>query len=216
LAERMSNAIKDPYWSSLVRNNILLAEGMAKEAVDRENPDPEITLEKYMKIRRDTIGARQLFDLGRWIYDLDIPCEVLTHPDIVKIENLLVDIVSLANDLYSYRKECFERDANHNHITVAFRDPITNLRENDLQGAIDYTYSKFCQVLKDWEDRKKALPSFGESEDAQVVKYIEMVTGVVVGTIQWSLECRRYGHSEAAETAEAPNWGEVIFELDQL
>ncbi|KAG6863721.1 hypothetical protein C0993_010538, partial [Termitomyces sp. T159_Od127] len=93
----MLNAIEDPYWSSLVRNNILLAEGMAKEAADRENPDPEMTLEKYMRIRRDTIGARQLFDLGRWIYEIDVPCEVLTHPNIVKIEDLFVDLVSLAN-----------------------------------------------------------------------------------------------------------------------
>ncbi|KAG6894759.1 hypothetical protein C0992_004808 [Termitomyces sp. T32_za158] len=189
---------------------------MAKEAVDRETPDPDITLEKYMKIRRDTIGARQLFDLGRWIYDLDIPCEVLMHPDIVKIEDLFVDIVSLANDLYSYRKECFEGDTNHNYITVAFGDPVTGLRENDLQGAIDYTYQKFCQVMTDLEDQKKALPSFGESEDARVTKYIEMVTDVVIGTIQWSLECGRYGHFGMFGTVKAPNWGDVVFDIDSF
>ncbi|KAG6899046.1 hypothetical protein C0993_001398 [Termitomyces sp. T159_Od127] len=168
----MFNAIEDPYWSSLVRNNILLAEGMAKEAADRESPDPEITLDEYMKVRRDTIGARQLFDLGRWIYKIDIPCEVLTHPAIVEIEDLFVDIVSLANT--------------------------------------------FCQVLTDLENQKQALPSFGENEDIQVAKYIKMVSDVVVGTIQWSLECGRYGHFGIAGNVDAPNWGDVVFDIDSF
>ncbi|KAG6881342.1 hypothetical protein C0993_001876 [Termitomyces sp. T159_Od127] len=187
---------------------------MAKEAADRENPDPEMTLEKYMRIRRDTIGARQLFDLGRWIYEIDVPCEVLTHPNIVKIEDLFVDLVSLANDLYSYKKEWFECDTNHNYITIAFRDPVTGLRKNDVQGAIDYTYCTFCQSLTYLENQKKVLPLYGESEDVQVAKYIEMVMDVVVGTIQWSLKCERYGHLDVAGAAKAPNWGEVTFNMD--
>lgn len=58
------------------------------------------------------------------------------------------------------------------------------------------------------------LPSFGESVDAQVAKYIEMVTDVVVGTIQWSLECGRYGHFGITGTVNAPNSGDVVFDVD--
>ncbi|KAG6882014.1 hypothetical protein C0993_012207, partial [Termitomyces sp. T159_Od127] len=119
-------------------------------------------------------------------------------------------------DLYSYKKECFECDTNHNYITIAFRDPVTGLRENDLQGAINYAYRTFCQILTDLENLRKALPSFGKSEDVQVARYIEMVTDVVVGTIQWSLECGRYGHLDVAGTTKAPNWGDVMFNMDPL
>ncbi|KAG6860516.1 hypothetical protein C0995_010296 [Termitomyces sp. Mi166 len=214
--DQMLNAIKDPYWSYLVNDNILLAEGMVKEAADRENPDTELSLETYMQIRRNTIGARQLFDIGRWIHGIDIAREVMMHPDIVEMEDRFVDLVSLANDLYSYRKEFFARDANHNYITIAFRDPITGLQENDLQGAIDYTYRKFCQVLTDLEYQKQALPSFGESEDAKVAMYVNLMMDVVVGTIQWSLECGRYGHIGVAGTEKVQSWGDVVFEMDPL
>ncbi|KAG5733850.1 hypothetical protein E4T56_gene4911 [Termitomyces sp. T112] len=210
LTSHMSNTIKDPYWSCLVENNILLADGMAKEAVDRENPGTEMDLETYIKVRRDTIGARQLFDLGRWIHELNITPETLTHPDIVRMEEQFIDLISLANDLYSYKKEYLAKDAKHNYLTIALRDPTADLHENDLQGAINYTYDKFCRVLADLEHQKKVLPRFGKSEEAKVDKYFWLMMNVVIGTIQWSLECERYGHFV---DADGPNQGDVVFNL---
>ncbi|KNZ72572.1 hypothetical protein J132_02732 [Termitomyces sp. J132] len=212
----MSNTIKDPYWSCLVENNILLAEGMAKEAVDRENPGAEMNLETYMKVRRDTIGARQLFDLGRWIHELDITPEILTHPDIIRMEEQFIDLISLANvsrhspDLYSYKKEYLAKDAEHNYITIALRDPTTYLHKDDLQGAINYTYDKFCRVLADLEHQKNVLPRFGKSEEAKLDEYFWLLMNVAVGTIQWSLECERYDHFA---DADQPNQGDVVFKL---
>ncbi|KAG6860514.1 hypothetical protein C0995_010294 [Termitomyces sp. Mi166 len=208
-------AIKDPYRQCLIENNILLAEGMVKEAADRENPNTEHTLESYMKARRDTIGIRPMFVIGRWIHGLDIGHEVLMHPDIVKIEDGFVDLVFLANDLYSYKKEFFECGAHHNYVTISLRDPITGLHEKDRQGALDHTCQKFFEILVDLQHRKKALPSFGESEDSKVAMYVDLMMDVVVANIQWSLACKRYD-LRIAGTAEAPKWGDVAFDMDPL
>ncbi|KAG6867870.1 hypothetical protein C0993_009944 [Termitomyces sp. T159_Od127] len=214
--DRVLNTIEEPYRSYLVESNILLAEGMVKEAADRENPDTALTLKTYMEARRMTIGIRPIFEIGRWIYGLDIAHEVLTHPDILHIEKQMIDLVFLANDLYSYKKECFACGAHHNYITIALRDPITGLRENDRQGAIDYTCRKFCEVLGDVQLCRKVLPRFGESEDTKIALYIDMMMDVVVANIQWSLATLRYGHFEIYDAAEAPVWGDVVFELDAL
>ncbi|KAG6887043.1 hypothetical protein C0992_001080, partial [Termitomyces sp. T32_za158] len=97
ITRRVLSAVKDPYRHFLVRDNIRLAESMVKEAVDRESSVCGLDLETYMKARRDTIGIRPLFDIGRWIYGLDIADEILFHPDIVKMEERFVDLVALAN-----------------------------------------------------------------------------------------------------------------------
>ncbi|KAG6886685.1 hypothetical protein C0992_002828, partial [Termitomyces sp. T32_za158] len=208
--------VEEPYRSHLVKSNILLAEGMVKEAADRKTPDAELSLEMYMEARRKTIGIRPIFDIGRWIYGLDIAHEVLTHPAILNLEEQMSDLVFLANDLYSYKKEFFACGAHHNYVTIALRDPTTGLNRNDRQGAIDYTSNKFCEILEDVEHRKKALPKFGESEDVKVALYVDMMMDVVVGNIQWSLVVQRYGHLKSSGTAEVPNGGDVVFDMDPL
>ncbi|KAG6886950.1 hypothetical protein C0992_001482 [Termitomyces sp. T32_za158] len=216
LTKILLNTLNEPYQSYLVKSNILLAEGMVKEAADRENPDTKHTLEAYMEIRRTTIGIRPIFDIGRWIYGLAIDHETLTHPDIVKLEEKMTDLVFLANDIYSYKKEYLACGAHHNFVTFALRDPITGLDGKDRQGAIDYTVKKFREVLEDMEHGRKALPKFGESEDVKVALYVDMMLDVVVGNVQWSLAAPRYGHFKLSGTAEVPDWGDVIFDMDPL
>ncbi|KAG6833851.1 hypothetical protein H0H87_011785 [Tephrocybe sp. NHM501043] len=220
LTDRVLNAIGDAYKPYLVASNILLAEGMVKEAIDRETPAHELTLDAYMDTRRDSIGLRPFLDLGRWIQGLDIPHEVLIHPDIAKMEEQTIDLVSLANsdeqDLYSYKKEFFESGAHHNYVTVALRDPRAGVATGDRQGAIDYTCRQFSETLIKLRRQQEALPSFGESVDGKVAQYVGVMMDLVVGNIQWSLACRRYGHFNPAGVPQALPWGDVVFEMDPL
>lgn len=232
---RVLNTIQEPHRSYLIESNILLAEGMVKEAAHRETPDDELALETYMETRRHTIGIRPIFDIGRWIYDLDIAHDVLTHPEILKLEQHIYHLVFLANvsalahlhyglqvpcystqDLYSYKKEFFACGAHHNYVTITLSDPITGLDKYDRQGAINHTSQRFLEVLADLEHQRKTLPTFGESEDAKISMYVDMMMDVVAGNIQWSLTTARYGHFEIAGTAEAPIWGDVVFDMDPL
>ncbi|KAG6831873.1 hypothetical protein H0H92_006990 [Tricholoma furcatifolium] len=199
-----------------VESNILLAKGVVKEAADRENPATELTLEAYMEARRDSIGLRPFLDIGRWSQDIDISRDVLMHPEIAKLEEQTIDLVSLANDLYSYKKEFFESGAHHNYVTGALSDPISGVSENDRQGAIDYTCRIFSEILADFLQRTRALSSFGEDVDGKVTEYIGVMLDLIVGNIQWSLACRRYGHSDVKMKESATVWGDVVFEMDPL
>ncbi|KAH0581064.1 hypothetical protein J132_02944 [Termitomyces sp. J132] len=208
--DRLLYAVKDPHF---VQNNIFLADSMLKEAADRAT-HAELDLEAYMRTRRGTIGMIQVFYIGRLICISDLSPEVQMHPDIIKLDGLSRDLVLLGNDLYSYKREYLECGAYHNYITIALRVPIAGLHTNDRQGAIDYTCQKFCETLADFEHTKKALSSFGENEDAKVAKYVAVLMDIIIGNIQWSILCGRYGHTGNSKTIEAQNWGvEVVFDL---
>ncbi|KAJ7587098.1 isoprenoid synthase domain-containing protein [Mycena floridula] len=209
LASRVMGAIDAQYRPYLIASNISLAEGVVKEAADRENPNHELTLEAYMDARRLSIGLRPFFDLGRWTWNLDLPEDVLTAPLVAKLEEITVDMVSLSNDLYSYKKEYFESGAGHNFVTVAMKDPVSSVAAGDRQAAIDYTYKRVVDLLADFDRAKGELPSFGIQSDRKLAEYITRMMDAVVGNIQWSLTCKRYGHSPSPE-------GEVVFEMDPL
>ncbi|KAF8076058.1 isoprenoid synthase domain-containing protein [Lyophyllum atratum] len=216
LASRVLNAFDEAYRPNLIASNVLLAEGVVKEALDRENPNHDLSLQAYMETRRDSIGLRPFLDFGRWIWKLDIPQDILSHPGVAKLEEQTIDMVSLANDLYSYRKEFFESGAHHNYVTVVMQDPIANIPASDRQAAIDYTCKRFTEILTDFHRCKKELPSFGENVDKMIGRYISVMMDLVVGNIQWSLACRRYGHFDTSKEVNEATWGEVTFDMDPL
>jgi len=209
-------AIDEPYQSYIIASNISLAEDTVKEASDRESPSHGLSLEAYMDARRDSVGIRPFLGFGHWIWKLDIPQDILAHPSIAKMEEQAIDMGALANDLYSYKKEFFESGAHHNYVTVALRDLIANIPTGDRQAAIDYTCKRFAEILADFHRQKEELPSFGEDNDKMVGQYVSTMMDLVVGNIQWSLACRRYGHSDPSAEVNEATWGEVVFDMDPL
>lgn len=209
LASRIFAAVKPIYHPYFIASNVQLAEGVVMEATGRENPDRVTTLEQYMTERRYSIGFRAFLDLGRWMWAVDLPDHVLSHPLVAKLEQDVTDMVSLTNDLYSYRKEFYESAAHHNYVTVAMHDPISLVPAGDVQAAIDYTVKQFINLLAHFNRTKDALPSFGDAIDHKISLYIALMMDGIVGNTQWSLACRRYGHSPDAE-------GTVEFEMTQM
>ncbi|KAF7354984.1 hypothetical protein MSAN_01413900 [Mycena sanguinolenta] len=111
-----------------IAGDVLLAEGVVQEALDREQYDENntISLEAYLATRRKSIGALPFHDLALWTWQLELPD---------------------AEDIYSYRKEYLEDGAKHDHVTVAMHDPKTSLKLGDIQAAIDYTAKEFVDTL---------------------------------------------------------------------
>ncbi|KAG5637399.1 hypothetical protein H0H81_004707 [Sphagnurus paluster] len=212
LASRIMSTVDQPYLSALLENNLLLVESVIKEAMDRASATHEaLTLDKYVSTRRESIGLRPFLDFGRWIWKLNIPQDVLSHPCIRTLEEHTIDMVATANDLYSYKKEILAHDAEHNSLTISMQDPITGLRAGDRQAAIDYACARFKQCLADFRHCSDKLPSFGADVDTQVHRYISIMMDLVVGNIRWSLVCRRYQHSQSCRDAKT---GDLLFNLD--
>ncbi|KAF7353102.1 hypothetical protein MVEN_01278300 [Mycena venus] len=207
LGTKVISAIDPPYRPGYIASNVLLAEGVVQEALDREQHDENnpISLETYLTTRRKSIGALPFHDLARWIWKLDsLPDRVLTNPHIQLMVQASVDMVLLANDIYSYRKEYLEDGARHNYVTVAMHDPITSIKAGDVQAAIDYTVGQFTATLARYKESKELLP-FGDDADlsAKVERYAEIMMDSVAGNIEWSVACKRYSlfPDEAARKA---------------
>lgn len=61
------------------------------------------TVDNYLEIRRDTVGARP--SLAFLELKVDIPDEVMAHPSIITLAGTAVDMIIIANDIYSYNVE---------------------------------------------------------------------------------------------------------------
>ncbi|KAJ7367926.1 isoprenoid synthase domain-containing protein [Mycena albidolilacea] len=208
LGTKVISAIDPPYRPGYIASNVLLAEGVVQEALDREQYDEKnpISLETYLTTRRKSIGILPFHDLARWAWKLDFPdgSHVLENPHIQLMVQASVDLVLLANDIYSYRKEYLEDGAKHNYVTVAMHDPSTPIKAGDIQAAIDYTVTQFAAALARYKENQALLP-FGNDADlsAKVERYSELMMDSVAGNIEWSVACKRYSlfPDEAARKA---------------
>ncbi|KAJ7499284.1 isoprenoid synthase domain-containing protein [Mycena latifolia] len=196
LGTKVITAMDPAYRAAYIASNVLLAEGVVQEALDREqhgetNP---ISLETYLNTRRKSIGALPFHDLDRWIWKLDLPDHVFKNPHIEQMVWASVDMVALGNDLYSYRKEYLEDGAKHNYVTVAMHDPSTPVQPGDFQGAITYTVEQFSAALTRYKENQKMLPAFENDPDLarKVERYAELMMDSVAGNIEWSIACKRY------------------------
>lgn len=99
LGNKVITAMDAPYRPAYIASNVLLAEGIVQEALDREQHDETnpISLQTYLTTRRKSIGALPFHDLDRWIYKLDLPDHVLKNPHIEAMIEAAVDMVALGN-----------------------------------------------------------------------------------------------------------------------
>lgn len=75
---------------------------MIQEAEDRAKGHIR-NLEDYFEVRRGTVGVEPSFAVGE-LY-LNIPQEVIDHPVIAKLKEIAIDLITIANDIYSYKVE---------------------------------------------------------------------------------------------------------------
>jgi hypothetical protein len=72
-----------------------------------------------------------------------------------------------------------------------------------LQQAADEVGEHSAKLMKDLEDAKKRLPSWGARVDTDVARYIRALEDWVIGNLEWSFETARYfgpTHDEVKKT----------------
>ena len=67
---------------------------MVQQAADRANHYFR-TIDEYLEVRRDTIGAKPSFAILE--LEMDIPDEVMHHPIIEELSILTIDMILLGN-----------------------------------------------------------------------------------------------------------------------
>ncbi|KIJ16522.1 hypothetical protein PAXINDRAFT_176239 [Paxillus involutus ATCC 200175] len=188
-------AVVDPFhWPQFIAANELYAESIAREALAREahpNKDAASNCQSYTDMRRETIGTRPFFVLMRSIRGLYIPDHVLAHPLVEEMENIALEMIVIANDIYSFKKDYAHNRALDNLLTVTLSDPTIDCL--DLQARICYAAKLFRAALDRFHACRENLPSFDDADlDRQVSSYADGLIDCVVGNIEWCAVTRRY------------------------
>lgn len=77
-------------------------DGVVEEADDRMNSRIR-DIKSYFAVRRLTVGVKPSFAVN--LVHMNLPEEILNHHTIVTMQSKAVDMIILANDMYSYNVE---------------------------------------------------------------------------------------------------------------
>ncbi|OJT10931.1 Alpha-muurolene synthase [Trametes pubescens] len=180
-AEASAGAMARDYWTRCIRDAKpgpqarfkesleLFFEAVHQQAKDRD-ADVIPDLESYINVRRDTSGCKPMFDLIEYSMDIDLPDFVVEHP-VIKALN------QGANDLVTWS----------NMIAI-----LMNLRDLDLQSAVDFVGDLCKQAIDAFIENQRSLPSFGPELDRDVAMYVQGLQDWLVGSLHWSFMTKRY------------------------
>ena len=164
--------------------------GVAQEARDR-NAGHIRDIEDFLDLRRRTVAG---FVVAAGNYPLkDISDELLDHPVMHRLEELVTDFVIYENDLFSYQKEEAASEP-HNMLTT-----YMHAGNASIQEAIDWSGEQIDKVVKEfielsqhhfWKD-----PAF----DQDAHEYILGLGWMIRGHNAWCFEGERYFGKEGAK-----------------
>ncbi|MFI7102610.1 terpene synthase family protein [Streptomyces sp. NPDC050161] len=99
-------------------------------------------LDTYLDIRRVSVGLRPYIVAIEYVLDLDLTALLDRDRELNELKLLAVEHAMLANDLFSYRWECFQGDY-FNAIS-----PLLHVHRRTLQQAIDDTCLRIAAADK--------------------------------------------------------------------
>jgi len=144
-----------------------------------------------IQIHHITIGYLFFNTFLEYALEIDVSAFISAIPDLNALRMLGADHQCLVNDIFSFRKEFFEKDYNFNAISaLCFHEKCT------LQEAIN----KVCKLLAEKEkefimlrnDLLLRYPVTAAKENLSLHKYINGLTDMVAGNYTWSLMTGRY------------------------
>lgn len=162
------------------------------------------TLDEYMIARRDNIGSDPSFAFLEVSLGLNLPHFVMEHPTIVALNRDTTDMIILANDMCSYRKEVLANDADYNAVTVVMHNYGTN-----LSGAMEWISDLHDEIVEHFlllshqVIRHEGFPSFGPEIDDQLARYIDGLGQWIRGHDEWNFASGRYFGSKGLEIQQS-------------
>ncbi|KAF8683427.1 Terpene synthase [Rhizoctonia solani] len=171
------------------------SQAVIKESSNK-NEDCVETIDQYISTRRDTSAVKQVYAMMEYAHCLDLPNKIRLNPTIVELGVAGNDILSWANDIYSFPVED-SRGQLHNFVYVAMHN-----NRVDLQGAVDYVYQRIQARLEEYMALKAQLPSFGSHIDSQVARYVQGIEYTIQACIEWYFLTPRYLGTNAKEAKE--------------
>ncbi|KAK7031135.1 hypothetical protein VNI00_013743 [Paramarasmius palmivorus] len=165
----------------------------SKEAELRERSEV-LSIRDYLTLRKETSAVRTAFDLSECLMGVDLPEVVYNMDSFRKGYEASMDLIYLANDLYSYDMEQAKGHSGANVITV-----VMKAKKIGLQEASDYIGTLCKDLLSDFQGSQREMEALvckakkGEAgifRDA--VRVLETYGHLVRGNVEWCFETERY------------------------
>ncbi|EWY82669.1 hypothetical protein FOYG_14764 [Fusarium oxysporum NRRL 32931] len=150
------------------------------------------TIEEYMDMRAGCVGAYPCIGLMEFAEGIDIPQYVMDHPSMQAISRITCDLVTLQNDLCSYRKDLIQGEES-NIIFILKDQGMTD------QQAVDQIGEMLYDCYRRWHMALANLPFWGEGIDRDVIKFVNGCRNIALGNLHWSLYTFRYLGNDGPE-----------------
>ncbi|KAF5384031.1 hypothetical protein D9757_006948 [Collybiopsis confluens] len=174
------------FQESFVRAFDAYTTSVVEQAKDREMHHI-CDVKSYLRVRRDTIGAKPSFAL---LYlGFELPETFLCHPLVEYISTLAIDLLIIGNDICSYNVEQARGDGSHNMVTIVMHRMKLDLGEamlwiSSLHDILANTFLHTHAYIR------RELPIIKTSDAA--AKYIDGLGNWVRANDCWSFESERY------------------------
>ncbi|CAF1145184.1 unnamed protein product [Adineta steineri] len=168
----------------------------AVEQVINRSKDIDLSIDSYIKLRRQTGALSSVYDLVQYDLNLDVPDEVLHNPTMKKLALYINDICCWANDIYSFNIEQAWGET-HNLVIISMGEG------RSLQESIDFVGDRVKERFNAYVSEKEKIPSWGSKIDQDVATYLAAVEQWAIGFIHWSFATERYfgkSHEEVKKT----------------
>ncbi|MCO5609085.1 hypothetical protein L7F22_063307 [Adiantum nelumboides] len=145
-----------------------------------------VDLDTYLSFRKYTREGYMFMILAEYGSGLDLDEVVLSHPDIVKLHEMVAYHVSYVNDLLSFRKEfCLGHHQNLRSILCVHEG--YNMQESIF---------RVCRMIQGLDDEFVSLKKVRMNEELVgregVKEYLEVLGYVMSGFLEWAYQTGRY------------------------
>ena len=141
---------------------------------------------QYRKMREVSSGLYFGFRLGELTDNINLPQHVRDDPTVRNLESKASLIVGLANDIYTVEKELAKGEVNNMIMVLMYEEGLT------LDEAMARTVELHDTETHEFIALSLHLPSFSREIDADLQRYIEVLSSMISGHRSWALETSRY------------------------
>ena len=196
VVQRVSNFTTAEQMEEFLQGNRAYFGGMLWEANNRAHSQvPDETA--YLTFRPAAGAVPSFFSLIEPFESIVLAPHVRAHDDVQNLSRLAGGIICWINDVLSYEKERLHGDF-HNLVMV-YEHHRQLLPGVAALQAIAFVNSG----IRDFVTASAKLPSFGQTQDEELKRYLETLRAVIRVTLSWTYDSTRY-HEAAVESLADP------------
>ncbi|TFK35387.1 isoprenoid synthase domain-containing protein [Crucibulum laeve] len=196
----MATEISDPSAPSAARN---LCRGTCQwllttaSIAERKCAMHSTSLETYLEFRVQDTGMWLSKEMIAWACGRPIKQHLWEDSNIKLLDNLTSRHVSLANDLFSYRREIeVAKQTGTGEVSKAIVNAVVFViqeRALDEQDAILFLWNYLSKLEMEMLKVEEAIKlTYSGGDLNEVERHIECMKALCAGSIAWSSRCKRY------------------------